>query len=117
MILGVWLMISPFALLPLYRGVFRVTWEDFIFGFLIAVFSLCRLASHSGGEILLSDWVITTTAVLTLLNPLLYDYYGIRLATWNNLLVGGIVFLLSMVQDWIDSDAFTWDGRHHHRAH
>ena len=117
MILGIWLMISPFALLTLYRGVFRATWEDFLFGFLIASFSFCRLVSHSSEEIMLSDWVITTTGVVTLINPLLYNYYGITLATWNNLLIGGIVLLIAMVQDWKDSDTGSWDAHHHHRAH
>ena len=102
-IFGVWLMIFPFVLLLVYRGSFRVSWEDLILGFMIAIFSLCRLFSHSDEEIMFTDWVVTTTGILTLINPLVYNYYGISLAMWNNLLIGGIVLALAIRQDWKDS--------------
>ena len=103
LLLGIWLMISPFVLRLLYLGAFRVTWEDFIFGFMVAAFSLARLLSRRGQEIIFTDRVVTTVALLTLLNPLLYNYYGIRLATWNNLLVGGAILIIAAFVDWKDS--------------
>jgi len=116
MFLGLWLMISPFVLLLIYRGGFRATWQDLILGFVIAIFSLCRLLSHSHEEILFTDWVVTITGILTLINPLLYNYYGITLATWNNLIVGGAVLLLAIYQDRKDSGVDAW-YQGHHQAH
>ena len=103
LLLGIWLMNSPFVVRLFYRGAIRVTWVDFIFGFAIAAISLARLFSHQTEEILLTDWVVTGLAVLTVLNPLLYNYYGITLATLNNLLIGGAICLLSVFLDWNDS--------------
>ena len=46
LVLGLWLMVSPFVLAILNLRVFRVLWEDLILGFGIATFSLCRLLSR-----------------------------------------------------------------------
>jgi hypothetical protein len=104
LVLGVWLMVSPFVLRLLYPGVFKVTWVDVIFGFSIAAISLGRLFSHTGEEILITDWIVTIVGALTLANPLLYNYYGITLATLNNLLIGGAVCLVALYLDWKDSN-------------
>jgi hypothetical protein len=103
LVLGFWLMASPFVLRLLYRDAFKITWVDFIFGFSIAAISLARLFSHTEEEILLTDWLVSAIAVLTLLNPVLYNYYGITLATLNNLVIGGAVCLLAAYLDWNDS--------------
>ena len=104
LLLGTWLTLSPFVLRLLYRRVFKVTWVDFIFGFSIAVISFARLFLHTSDEILFTDWIVTIAAILTFINPLLYNYYGITLATWNNLLVGGAVCLCAICLDWKDSN-------------
>ena len=100
--LGLWLMGSPFAVRFLYPGTFRITWVDFIFGFFIAAISLARLFSHTEEEILITDWMVTSVAVLTLINPILYNYYGVTFATLNNLVIGGAVCLLAIYLDWRD---------------
>ena len=102
LLLGIWLMNSPFLLRLLYRGTFKVTWVDFIFGFVIAVISLARLVSRTTKELLITDGIVTTIAILTVLNPLLYNYYGVTMATLNNLLVGGAVCLLAAYIEWRD---------------
>ena len=107
LLLGTWLMISPFVLRLLYLRAFRVAWEDFIFGFIVAAFSLARLFSRRDQEIIFTDWVVMTIGLLTLLNPLLYNYYGIRLATWNNLVVGGAIVTLVALLDWKDTHLST----------
>lgn len=103
--LGLWLMVSPLALGIVYRRVFRVLWEDFILGFLIAIFSLGRLLSHQNDAILITDWLVTALGILTLINPLLYHYYNITLATRNNLVIGSAVFFFAGYVDWKD---FHW---------
>jgi SPW repeat len=103
-ILGLWLMISPLVFRFIYPRVFRVLWEDFILGFLIAFFAIGRLTSHRTDEILLTDWLITALGAITLINPLLYNYYNVRLGTWNNLVIGGIILLCAAYLDWNDSN-------------
>jgi SPW repeat-containing protein len=105
--LGVWLMVSPFVLQLFYRGVFKVTWVDVVFGFSIAAISLGRLFSYSSEDIIMTDWIVTIFGILTLINPLLYNYYGITLATLNNLLIGGAVCLFASYLDWNDSHRLT----------
>lgn len=103
LLLGIWLMNSPFLLRLVYRGAFKVTWVDILFGFGIAAISLARLFSHTAKDLLITDWIVTTIAVLIVLNPLLYGYYGVSLAALNNFLVGGVVLLIAAYIDWRDS--------------
>ena len=111
LVLGLWLMISPLVLALLDPRVYRVLWENFLLGFGIVAFSLCRLLSHTSEEIALSDWLMTAAGVLTLINPLLYSYYNVKVGAWNNLAVGAGVFLLALYQDWRDSSMW-----HDHRG-
>ena len=102
-ILGLWLMLSPFVLVAMNRRVFNVLWEDLILGFGIATFALCRLLSRRHQEILFADWLITALGFITLVNPLLYNYASASYAKWNNLIGGALVFALAIYQDWRDS--------------
>lgn len=99
LILGLWLMLSPFALVFVNRQIFDVLWEDLLLGFGIATFSLCRVLSRRKGEIAVADWLVTALGFLTLVNPFLYSYAHAPLAKWNNLIIGGIVFILAVYQD------------------
>jgi hypothetical protein len=105
LILGLWLMISPFVLVTLNHSILKTLWEDLLLGFGIAAFSLCRLLSRKEGEIALSDWFVTALGFITLINPFLYSYFKLKAAAWNNLSVGALVLLLALYQDWCDTDA------------
>ncbi len=50
-LLGLGLMLSPFALVLLNNRVLGVVWEDLLLGFGIATFSFCRLLSRRKGRI------------------------------------------------------------------
>ena len=95
--LGLWLMISPFVLELVTRRAFLVGWEDFLLGFGITTFSLCRRSSRSGAEIW--DFVIMALGLTTLLNPIVYHYFNVRVVAWNNLLVGSMVLILALYVD------------------
>jgi hypothetical protein len=110
LILGLWLMISPFALISLNHTILKTLSEDLLLGFGIAIFSLCRLFSRKEGEIVSTDWLVTALGFLTLVNPFLYSYFKIKIAAWNNLGVGALVLLLAIYQDWRDSS--TPSGQH-----
>jgi SPW repeat len=103
LLLGLWLMLAPFVLELVNRMVVKVLWEDLILGFGIATFSLCRLLSRRSEEIAIADWIVTALGFLTLINPFLYSYYNVTVAVWNNVIIGGVVFLLAAYQDWKDT--------------
>ena len=109
-------MVSPFALVLLNGGAFKVLWEDLLLGFGIATFALCRLLSRRHTEVVIADWVITILSVLTLINPFLFSYFKINVAIWNNYVIGSLVLLLAIYQDWQDAGTAPW-GQHHRKAH
>jgi hypothetical protein len=103
LVLGLWLMLSPFVLVLLNSAAVEVLWEDLILGFGIAAFSVCRLLAERGQEIALADWFVTVLGFLTLVNPFLYAYFKIPVAAWNNVIIGTIVCSLAAYQDWKDA--------------
>lgn len=107
LLLGLWLMVSPFVLALINQAVVEVLWEDLILGFGIAAFSLCRILSRRSAEVAIADWIVTALGFLTLANPFLYSYFKVTVAVWNNAIVGSVVFVLAVYQDWKDSDAPT----------
>jgi SPW repeat-containing protein len=117
LILGLWLMISPFVLVFLNQRVFAVLWEDLILGFGIATFSLCRLLARGKDQIVLSDWLVTALGLITLLNPFVFSYANARYAKWNNVIGGTIVFLLSVYLDSKEPDKHPSLQQRHREAH
>jgi hypothetical protein len=105
LLLGLWLMVSPFVLALINQAAVEVLWEDLILGFGIAAFSLCRILSRRSAEVAIADWIVTALGFLTLANPFLYSYLKVTVAVWNNGIIGGVVFVLAVYQDWKDSDA------------
>jgi SPW repeat-containing protein len=102
LVLGLWLMVSPFVLILVNRLALTVLWEDLLLGFAVATFSLFRLLSRRKGQYIVADWLIGTGGLLALLNPFLFSYSNATAARWNNILLGGIIFLLAIYQDWKD---------------
>jgi hypothetical protein len=96
-------MVSPFVLTLLNQQVFRLLWEDLLLGFAIATFSFCRLMSRIGAS--LADFLVMAMGLTTLLNPILYHYYNVKIAAWNNLAVGSVVLILAVYQDRKDSES------------
>jgi hypothetical protein len=103
LLLGLWLMVSPLLLALLNQQVLRLLWEDLLLGFAIATFSFWRLMSRTGA--VLADFLVMALALTTLLNPILYNYYNVKVAAWNNLAVGSVVLILAVYQDWKDSES------------
>ena len=87
-------MISPFVLELVNRRVFQVGWEDFLLGFAIGIFSLCRLSSGRGAA--LFDFLVMAFGLTTLLNPILYHYFNVKVVAWNNLVVGSMVLIVAI---------------------
>lgn len=102
LVMGLWLMASPFVLAILTQHAVRLLWEDIILGFGIATFSLCRLWSPRGRAF--ADFMMMALGFTTLLNPILYHYFNVEGAAWNNLAVGSVTFVLAICQDRKDSE-------------
>lgn len=94
-------MISPFVLELETRRALGVGWEDFLLGFGIAMFSLCRIVSRTAAE--LWDFVVMALGLTTLLNPLVFHYFKVETVAWNNIVVGGVVFILAFYEERKDS--------------
>ena len=103
LVLGLWIMASPFVLALLSQHAVRLLWEDFILGFGIASLSLCRLSSRRGAA--LADGLLEALGLTTLVNPILYHYLNVQVAAWNNLAAGSVVFILAIYQDRKDSSS------------
>ena len=88
---GLWLMLAPFILSLINKSVRGVLWEDLLLGFGIAAFALCRMLSRRAEEIAMTDSFVTALASLTLLNPILYGYFRLPAAAWNNIVIGAAV--------------------------
>ncbi len=108
--LGLWLTISPFVLELATRRALRVGWEDFLLGFGIAIFSLCRILSRTAAE--LWDFLVMALGLTTLLNPIVFHYFNVETVAWNNVVVGGIVFILAIYEDVKDSGSSKTIGSH-----
>ena len=104
LILGLWLMISPFVLISFNHTILKTLWEDLLLGFGITMFSLCRLLSRKEREVVFTDWLVTALGFVTLVNPFLYSYFKVKIAAWNNLSVGTLVLFLAIYQDLRDSE-------------
>ena len=114
LVLGLWLMVSPFVLILVNRRVLTVLWEDLLLGFAVATFSLFRMLSRRKGQYIFADWLIGTGGLLALLNPFLYAYSNTPVARWNNILLGGIIFLLAIYQDRRDERSENSPGAEAH---
>ena len=95
--LGLWLMISPFVFQLVSRRAIIVGWEDFLLGFGITIFSVCRVSSPRGAE--LWDFIIMALGLTTLANPVLYHYFNVKVVAWNNVVVGSMVLILAFYED------------------
>jgi len=113
LLLGLWLMLSPFLLALINQAAVQVLWEDLILGFAIATFSLCRILSRRNEEIAIADGFVAALGFLTFANPFLYNYFDVTVAVWNNAIIGSVVFLLAAHQVWKDADAPTANPRNH----
>jgi hypothetical protein len=108
-LLGVWLILAPFALL--YRGIQFALWEDVAVGFLIAVFSLWAAISAQTAQTTVASWIVGVLGLWALVSPYVLHFSGIPMALWNNVIVGALVAIFAI---WLTADS---GRRQRHRAH
>ena len=104
LVLGLWLMVSPFVLALLNQRVFRLALGRYYYS--VSALQLSRsagLSSRRGAA--LADGLVGALGLITLINPILYHYFNVKVAAWNNLAVGSVVFILAIYQDRKDSES------------
>src|SRR5262245_34102280 len=96
-LLGIWLIISPFALG--YSSVPSVLYAQVILGLLIAVFGFYNAAGMPEGAGTKSpglSWIVAVLGILTALVPFATRYALPSKATANDVVVGVVILILAL---------------------
>ena len=92
-ILGLWLIVAPFALF--YRGISAALWDNVIVGIIIAVLAGWRALGKESLRMTVTSWVIAPLGLWTFIAPFALRYAGNANAMWNNVIVGIVVVILA----------------------
>ena len=90
LVLGLWLVISPWALSYTMAAV--PTWNAIIVGVIIAVAAIAAIVAFHTWE----EWVNIALAVWLIASPFALDYASHATVLWNQLIVGVLVGLLAL---------------------
>ena len=94
-ILGIWLIIAPFALgFRMMSG--RAATEDVIFGILIAIFSLWTALKVDAPKA--AGWLLGLFGLWVLIAPFVLRTYAVARVTPNDVVVGIIVLILAILR-------------------
>lgn len=88
--LGVWLFISPWILD--FSGAAAAAWNAYIVGAGFAIFALIALGKPDRWE----EWVNVVIGAWAVISPWVLGYSSVTVATWNAVIVGAIVLLVSL---------------------
>ncbi|HVY81355.1 MAG TPA: SPW repeat protein [Steroidobacteraceae bacterium] len=92
-LLGLWLIASPWVY-GYSAGQIGSVWNSVIVGVLIAVFGLMRVRTPH--EATAFSWINLVLGIWTVISPWIYGYAANTGRMWNNVIVGIVVFLLSI---------------------
>jgi hypothetical protein len=90
LILGLWLVISPWALSYMMETV--PTWNAIVVGVIIAVAAIAALVAFHTWE----EWVNVGLAIWLIVSPFALDYASHTIVLWNQLIVGALVGILAL---------------------
>jgi ABC-type uncharacterized transport system permease subunit len=90
LILGLWLVISPWALSYMMETI--PTWNAIIVGVVIAVAAIGALVAFHKWE----EWVNVVLAVWLIVSPFALDYASHTTVLWNQIVVGVLVGILAL---------------------
>ncbi len=103
-VLGVWLILSPFAI-P-YQGPAGAIAEDVILGALVIIFSLGLAIGAANHPI--AVWALVVFGAWIALAPFVFGYYRditSSNAVANDMITGGVIFLVALIRAFA-----TWRG-------
>jgi SPW repeat len=90
LILGLWLVISPWALAYMMETI--PMWNAIIVGVIIAVAAIAALVAFHKWE----EWANVALAVWLIISPFALDYASQTTVLWNQLIVGVLVGILAL---------------------
>lgn len=90
LVLGAWLFISPWLLG--YSNATAAAWNAYIVGAAFAIFALIALGKPDRWE----EWVNVVIGAWAVISPWVLGYAAVTAATWNAVIVGAIVLLVSL---------------------
>jgi len=89
-VLGAWLVISPFILG--YSGNSAALWNDIIFGVVILLLAWARVANPGGVSAL--SWINAVIGLWLIAVPFVFGFSTDPTALWNNIISGALVTIL-----------------------
>jgi hypothetical protein len=95
-VLGLWLIVAPFALG--YASVGRGRGEDVLFGIVIAGVALWRSLVSNDSAMAGVSWIVALAGLWVLFAPFALGYSSVGAAMTNDVIVGAVVFVLSVWQ-------------------
>jgi hypothetical protein len=90
LILGLWLVISPWALAYMMETI--PMWNAIIVGVIIAVAAIAALVAFHKWE----EWANVALAVWLIVSPFALGYASHTTVLWNQLIVGALVGILAL---------------------
>ena len=100
--LGLWLVASPWALK--FQAETNPTWNAVALGILVAavaIFALFRVMAWQ-------EWVNVALGVWLVISPWIVGFNDLTTATWNAVIVGGVIALLAAWALSTDKDIGGW---------
>jgi hypothetical protein len=96
LVLAIWLFISPWVL-GFYPGgaiaSAAAAWNAWIFGIVVGVFAIAALIQTRPWE----EWINLLSGAWIFISPFVLAFYvGNTTAMWNSLIIGALVFILSI---------------------
>jgi hypothetical protein len=95
LVLAVWLFVSPWVLQfepGAAAASVAAAWNAWILAIVIGVFAIAALVKARPWE----EWINLIAGAWVFISPFVLSYYGHHVALWNALIVGALVFVLSI---------------------
>jgi SPW repeat len=92
-ILGVWLIVAPFALV--YRGISAALWDNVIVGIIVAVLAAWRALGKESVRMTVTSWAVAVLGLWTLAAPFALRYESNAHAMWNDVIVGIVLAIIA----------------------
>lgn len=87
LVLGAWLLVSPWLLGFAGAESTMILWNAVIVGVAVVVFAVAVLSKTQVWE----EWVLLALGAWLILSPFLLGYAGVTTALWNSVIVGLLV--------------------------
>jgi hypothetical protein len=102
LILGLWLLISPWALQ--YQGEVNPRWNAVVVGIVVAAIALYAMFQVMAWQ----EWVNAALGIWLVISPWALGFAGLAAAMWNAVIVGAVIAVLAVWALSTDRDIGGW---------